>query len=248
MTADLALAGGLTAQEKAVLTYLGFSPDDIKAQALIVIGRRYDLDPILKQVDLFQGNVYVTHAGMLAYAHRSGLLDGIVVEEQHESEHGYSATVSVYRKVMTHPFTYKGGCGIDEPIAKQGHGPEMALARAERRALCRAFSITINEDIDEPIVENGQPERHEMLTGRTATDPWYRCSCGQRYRTMADFHAHKKIPGPVPPPAAVPVAVVDAGASGPPLPAPTGPGPAKRRRDDPPPEYYDQLPESRNLR
>jgi hypothetical protein len=42
---------------------------------------------------------------------------------------------------MSHGFTYSAGCGKQEPQAQQGHGAEMALARAERRALHRAFNI-----------------------------------------------------------------------------------------------------------
>jgi hypothetical protein len=248
MTADLARAGdGIVTVGEETLKYLGLDPNDVKARAIVLACQRYGLDPLLGHIDFYKNRLYISRDGMLHVAHESGQLDGIVVEEQRQSEHGWSATVTVWRKDMSHPFTYKGGCGIDEPQAVQGHGAEMALARAERRALRRAFNIpAVGDEIDDPILDNGDPVEHEMLTGRTATDPWYTCSCGQRYPTMAAFNKHK-IPGPVPPPTAA--AAVDAGASGPPLPAPTGPGPTKRgRRDDPPPEYYDQLPESRNLR
>jgi hypothetical protein len=251
MTADLARAGdGIITVGEETLKYLGLDPNDVKARAIVLACQRYGLDPLLGHIDFYKNRLYISRDGMLHVAHESGQLDGIVVEEQRQSEHGWSATVTVWRKDMSHPFTYKGGCGIDEPQAVQGHGAEMALARAERRALRRAFNIpAVGDEIDDPILDNGDPVEHEMLTGRTATDPWYRCSCGQRYPTMAAFNNHK-IPGPVPPPA-VSATAMEAGASHPPVPAPTGPGPTKqpkRATDSPPPEYYDQLPESRNLR
>jgi hypothetical protein len=60
----------------------------------------------------------------------------------------------------------------------------------------------------------------------------------------------------VPPaPPAVSATAVEAGASGPPLPAPTGPGPTtttyrsrKPRRDQVPESVYDDLPEARGFK
>jgi hypothetical protein len=252
MTTDLARAGdGIITVGEETLKYLGLDPNDVKARAIVLACQRYGLDPLLGHIDFYKNRLYISRDGMLHVAHESGQLDGIVVEEQRQSEHGWSATVTVWRKDMSHPFTYKGGCGIDEPQAVQGHGAEMALARAERRALRRAFNIpAVGDEIDDPILDDS-PVTHEMLTPRSATHRTYDCTCGERFATQAAFAAHKKIPGPVPPaPPAVAATATDAGASGPPLPAPTGPGPTKRarREDQPPPEYYDSLPESRNLR
>jgi len=58
----------------------------------------------------------------------------------------------VWRNDMTHGFTYSAGCGRQEPQAQQGNGAEMALARAERRALHRAFNVpTTGGDWDDDI-------------------------------------------------------------------------------------------------
>ena len=128
------------------LRYLGLDPRNPVTVVLALLARKYDLDPLLNEVAVIrtgQGlKPYITRDGLLVVAHRSGELDGIVVDDVHEGEHGWGATVSVWRKDMSHPFTYSAGCGKNEPQAKQGNGPEMAIARAERRALHRAFAIS----------------------------------------------------------------------------------------------------------
>ena len=130
-----------------VLRYLGLDPADIGTRALVLLASRYGLDPLLGQVAVIRTvagrRVYVTRDGLLAVAHRTGRLDGIVVEEERRSstDDGWTARVSVYVKGCAHPFTYGAQCKDTEAQAKAGNGPEMALARAERRALRRAFSV-----------------------------------------------------------------------------------------------------------
>jgi hypothetical protein len=156
-----------------VLTALGLDPRKPETQALVLIARHYDLDPLLHEVDLIGTRngfkTYVTRDGMLKVAHRSGQLDGIVVDELREGDSGWACTVSVYRKDCAHPFTYSAGCGKQEPVAKQGNGPEMALARAERRALKRAFAIS-SSDVDEPA-EQITVERVESSSSVESNSP-----------------------------------------------------------------------------
>jgi hypothetical protein len=136
------------------LKYLGLDPARLEVQALWLLCRRYRLDLLANHAELIKTaggwKPYITRDGMLEVAHRSGVFDGMVTESEREGEHGWAATVSVWRKDMSHPFTYRGGCGKIEPAAKQGHGPEMALARAERRALRRAFNLPTYDGADEP--------------------------------------------------------------------------------------------------
>jgi hypothetical protein len=117
---------------------------------LALLAAKYQLDPLLNEVAVIgtkQGlRPYITRDGMLTIAHRSGQFDGITTDELREGEHGWAATVTVWRKDMSHGFTYSAGCGRSEPQAAQGHGAEMALARAERRALRRAFNIPTSEE------------------------------------------------------------------------------------------------------
>jgi hypothetical protein len=131
------------------LRYLGLDPDDIASRALVLVADRYRLDPLLGEIRLIAAKsgaaqVYVTRDGLVALAHRSGQLDGIVVDEmrRNTTNDGWTSYVSVYRKDCEHPFRYGAQCKDTEPQAKAGYGLEQALARAERRALKRAFAIT----------------------------------------------------------------------------------------------------------
>ena len=183
---DLARADDRQLVDAGTLAYLGLDPARPEVHALVLLCRRYRLDPLLGHAAVIAANggakPYITRDGMLEIAHRSGRLDGIVVDEERQSEHGWSATVSVWRKDMSHPFTYKGGCGLDEPQAEQGNGAEMALARAERRALRRAFAIPAYDDNDDDIAETGEiaagvswrEELDTLLPRYKQADPgWY---------------------------------------------------------------------------
>ena len=130
------------------LRYLGMDPRSIDTHALVLLCKRYRLDPLLGHVQLItarggKAKPYITRDGMLEIAHRSGVFDGLTVDEQRRNTegNGWTAYVSVWRKDMGHPFRYGAQCKDTEPQAKDGNGPEMALARAERRALRRAFNI-----------------------------------------------------------------------------------------------------------
>lgn len=127
-----------------VLSYLGLNPADPKSQAVVAVAQRYDLDPVLKHVIVIpKGGVYITRDGLLHVAHRSGRLDGIVVEQEPTlSEDGreWVARVSVYRKDMSHPFTFPGRYPVQG--MNREYAQEMSLKAAEAHALRRAFDVT----------------------------------------------------------------------------------------------------------
>lgn len=129
------------------LRYLGLDPAAIPTRALVAVSQRYRLDPLVGEVQLIQTKngprVYISRDGMVALAHRTGELDGIVVDEERRNsrDDGWTCYVSVYRKGCRYPFRYGAQCKDTEDQAKRGNGPEMALARAERRALKRAFAV-----------------------------------------------------------------------------------------------------------
>lgn len=168
----------------AILRTLKIDPKDPDAQALILTCDRYGLDPILRHAVLIKekqgeaGRLYITRDGLLHVAHETrgadgtSVLDGIEVLEQGETDEHYTATVAVYRKDMSHAFTYrgrypklrlqwideldaqgkkiwvKGDDGKSRPKRKQEwrphpYGPEMAVKCAEVMALRRAFNVAI---------------------------------------------------------------------------------------------------------
>lgn len=130
----------VTVDREAVLKALNLNPRDPSVQALVLVCQQYGLDPVLKHAVLIKGNLYVTRDGLLSVAHRSGQLDGIVVEDEGETDAEWWAKVAVYVKGQTHPYSYRGR------YPKNGHqkqyGPEMAVKCAEVMALRRAFGVT----------------------------------------------------------------------------------------------------------
>jgi hypothetical protein len=150
------IASQVSVQPGKVLAYLGLNPDDPRSQAVVAVASRYDLDPLLKHVIVIpKGGVYITRDGLLHVAHRSGQLDGIVVEQEPtKSEDGkeWVSRVSVYRKDMRHPFTFPGRYSTTG--GNREYAQEMSLKAAEAHALRRAFDVTgipaLDERRDEP--------------------------------------------------------------------------------------------------
>jgi hypothetical protein len=151
--ADRAEIDHLPIDYAAVLRHLGLNGNDAKSQAVVLVCKRYDLDPVLKHVVLVEGNVYVTRDGLLHVAHGTGQLDGIEVEEATLSEDGkeWRSRASVYRKDMTRPFAFSGRF----PAGRK-NSPEMAEKVAVARCLKHAFSVAIATD-DERQAQDSTP-------------------------------------------------------------------------------------------
>lgn len=131
------------------LRYLGLDRRKPATVALVMIAERYGLDPLLGHIELIPTGggpkVYVTRDGYLHVAHQSGQFDGMGVDELRRSsgDDGWTCYVTVWRKDMSHPFRVGAQCKDNETQAKRGYGPEMAMARSERRTLKRAFPVPI---------------------------------------------------------------------------------------------------------
>ncbi len=158
---------------------LGLNPRDPKTQAMVAVCQQYDLDPLLKHVVVIpQGGVYITRDGLLHVAHRSGQLDGIVIESGPELVDGeWRVVVSVYRKDMSRPFTFPGRY----PAAggNRKYAPEMALKVAECMALRRAFDVS-GLAVQEEVEVGNQPAADHRPVERTTTahDPRWDSSAG----------------------------------------------------------------------
>jgi hypothetical protein len=143
-------------RDEKVLDYLGLNPNRPADRAMVAVCRAYDLDPVLKHVVVIpKGGVYITRDGLLHVAHRSGQLDGIVVEQEPTLDQAtgeWVARVSVYRKDMRHPFTFPGRYSASG--GNRAYAPEMALKAAEAHALRRAFDVT-----GIPTLDEQRPER-----------------------------------------------------------------------------------------
>lgn len=166
MTA-IEVAGGVQIDRTAVLRTLNLNPNDPNTQALLLVCERYGLDPLLKHIVLIQGRPYVTRDGYLHLAHRSHQLDGIEIIDEGEDRDHWWARVSVYRKDMGRPFTYKGRYPKQGSGNKQ-YGPEMAIKCAEVAALRRAFNVTgigaADEKWDDPSEVVDLPPAEPVVT------------------------------------------------------------------------------------
>ena len=114
-------------------------------QLAIAIAERYGLDLMLKHLVLIEGRPYVTRDALLHIAHRSGQFDGIAVTEPTVVDGYWRCSATVYRRDMSHPFTYPGRYPASG--GNQKFAPEMAIKVAESMALRRAFNVAA------PVVE-----------------------------------------------------------------------------------------------
>lgn len=128
--------------EAAALKAAGFDRCDQSTRIVVSeIARRYGLEIMLRHMLPVEGKPYITRDGLLHVAHKSGMLDGIVLEDTGYDERagGWWAVVSVYRKDMKHPFKYRGR--YNGPNKK--YGPEMAVKCSEVMGLRRAFDVAL---------------------------------------------------------------------------------------------------------
>lgn len=159
-------AFGATNQEQ-ILKLIGLDPRDPKAHAVVAVARRYALDPVLGHIAIIpRSNMpYITRDGYLHIAHRSGQLDGIEVMDGPRREGSeWAVSVAVYRRDMQHAFVYPGRASV-----ANDNGPEMCIARAERRALKRAFAVTLPADFGEADGEVAGPVAAQWHSDRLAS-------------------------------------------------------------------------------
>lgn len=127
-------------------------------EMLIVIGNRYDLDPLMGHVVLIQGKCFVTHKGLVHKAHTSGQFDGMETAFGRDDIGEYAET-HVWRKDMSRPFV--GRIYIDEyansnPVWKScRHG--MAAKTSESFTLRRAMDVSLTSQEEMGIADDLPP-------------------------------------------------------------------------------------------
>lgn len=165
---DLAIPTAVEFDAERVIALLGLNPRDPKTQAMVAVCQRYAFDPLLKHVVVIpQGGVYVTRDGLLHAAHRSGVFDGMVLESGPDLVDGeWRAVVSVYRKDMSHPFTFPGRYSASGGNRK--YAPEMAIKVAECMALRRAFDVSGMGVLEER--EAGETPQYVVVADRNAPE------------------------------------------------------------------------------
>lgn len=170
-----------------ILAAFGIQSNDPIAQAALLVCNRYELDPLLKHVQLIpqkggQGRqVYVTRDGFLHVAHASGVFDGMETLDERETEGHVIVTVAVYRKDMGRPFKFTGRFKRNGEYQRDDRDPYvMALTRAERGALRRAFDISgvgiapgDTDEVGPELIEDERPAPSQVtpVIRQEATEP-----------------------------------------------------------------------------
>jgi len=160
-------------------------PDNQMERALgrlfVLLCERYDLDPALRQLEVINAGgglqCYITAAGYRHIALRSGELDGITIVDASEGEHGWRASVQVWKKGCSHAFDGRAGCGFKE---NKSDPEAQAITRATRRALINAFDAVpvpaeyvglMNGDEAQPNVESSGGGISGLSAGGTDPPP-----------------------------------------------------------------------------
>ena len=164
------------ARKGALLKAIGLDKAAPEQRELAVaIAKRYDLDLLLKHLVLIEGRPFITRDGQLWVAHRSGQLDGMHTTDPEVRNVGgkdyWTAICTVWRKDMSHPFTYSGRYPTTGGNVR--YAPEMAVKVAESMALRRAFNISVpsqderwdQEDVPERDI-NDMPKATRMVVER----------------------------------------------------------------------------------
>ena len=142
----------------AALRYLNLSPKDPRAQALVMVCNRYDLDPMLGHVSLYDGKPYVHFAGYLHIANSHPAYLGPETVREWEDDTYYHATVRVHRSDRSFP-SERTGKSRKVKRKKDGttYTDEDADAKAFAQACRRVLRMAFNVAHPDPGEEDGDP-------------------------------------------------------------------------------------------
>src|SRR5829696_7002615 len=147
------------------LSYLGLNAASPQAHALVLVCKRYQLDPLLGHVSLYDGKPYVHFAAYLHIANADPHFDGIECVREWSDDTYYWATVRVHRDDRNFPAERTGKSRKvkkkrDGSTYEDDQADAKAFAQAARRALRMAFNVDAPEPGEdhetpapEPVVE-----------------------------------------------------------------------------------------------
>jgi hypothetical protein len=133
---------------RKAIRMLGLNPDDPKAHALLLVCKRYDLDPFLGHVSIYKdGGLYVHAAAYVHLANQHPAYEGYRVVKQWQADKQWWAEVEVYHTGWRYPSVGVARSAKNKP-KKGGQGTyldddadEKAVTKALRRALRRSFNV-----------------------------------------------------------------------------------------------------------
>lgn len=149
-------------KQRQVVELMGFKGTPQQTALLFQLAEHYQLDPLIKEVVLIPGKgPFIGVWGRIHIAQRSGMLDGLEMDDETEDDRHYKVRCVVWHKGQTHPAAKViGRVGKHE---KKDWPWEIARARAVRAALGFAFSI--HDAYDHQEDEDWVPAPDERLDG-----------------------------------------------------------------------------------
>lgn len=138
------------------LQYLGLTPGQPAAQALILVCKRYELDPLLGHVSLYDGKPYVHFAGYLHIANAHPEFAGVECVKEWDDDTYCYATVRVHRADRDFP-SERTGKSRKQKRKKDGstYTDDDADAKAFAQACRRALRMSFNVDHPDPAEDEG---------------------------------------------------------------------------------------------
>lgn len=162
-------------KQREVLNLMGLKGTPQQITLLFQLAEHYQLDPLIKEVTLIPGKgPFIGVWGRIHIAQRSGMLDGLEMDDEEEDDRHYKVRCVVWRKDQGHPAAkVVGRVGKHE---RKDWPFEIARARAVRAATGYAFSIHDAYDHDD---EDWSPAPDERLPATVAAGPAEEVSTGE---------------------------------------------------------------------
>jgi hypothetical protein len=154
-----ALAVYTPQKQREIVELMGFKGTAAQTTLLFQLAEHYGLDPLIKEITLIPGKgPFIGVWGRIHIAQRSGMLDGLEMDDEEEDERHYKVRCVVWRKDQSHPAAkVVGRVGKHE---RKDWPFEIARARAVRAATGYAFSIHDAYDHDD---EDWSPAPDERM-------------------------------------------------------------------------------------
>jgi hypothetical protein len=179
-----------TPDQLETIQLMGLPANHAHTRLLFQLADHYDLDVKRKEITLIPGKgAFIGVWGHLHVAHRSGLLDGLEMDDEWETDSHFCVRCVVWRRDMSRPAAKViGRVGKHE---KKEWPLEIARARAVRAALGYAFSI--HDDYGDGA-DDWTPPPDERIDASVAAAP----------TRMVDRATGEVVEGSVPEPAPAP--------------------------------------------
>jgi hypothetical protein len=176
--------------------YLPLLVKDIKPveiDLVIDICTELELDPLLGELIPFRGRPYITEAGLMKIANRSGELDGMNVDSEYADPDGrgprWIATVTLYKKGCSQPFTFRA-----DQLEYQN--PSSGVWQKNKRSMtekcCNCKTIRHAFEVSLPSIEEMAVNEYGITAEESQTEARAEAKAEAAESQAADHSARKE--------------------------------------------------------